>query len=782
MKRLNYRVLLKSHDTLKVSWAFFVLIFISNSAFPFSDIGKIYAENLEDYSPDIVYGGIECLFTTCLKEVVENPSNTLGQNGNHSTLYSSPGLLGIGGYDGFIEIGFDNIVPANTPSYIRVDGDGNLFQALLSGTLGDLLSGVLGTALGMQIIHVIAYDEEGNEVLNVDTNGGLTSGEMNVVMDENGDFYFRIVPQESYKSIKIINKSSALVSLETEFTLDVYHAFYFEAGCNYEPEFVSYDGEGISLDALGLGGGTVSAPQNAIDKDEATSSSLSTGLAGVAGSMSQFFYFSNISDQSDEVMVTISGDPALLNLELFSNLSFIAYDGDTEVYNEDLGAMADELLGLLKLDILGLLMDGDEVTFPISPGLPFDRFEIKVNSLLDVDVFEALNIHEVEKTIGMPSFGASVSGNEYAICEGGDLTIAPASYSGSGLKWYDENGNEIGTAESLDLNAVSSDEIYYVTSSDNCGGESLESAPVAVIVDAMKVPQVEDYQALPSAAEYGEGEKVVLEPFLELDADIENPEFYWSFNSNGVPEISSEEVIDKGDHHVTYRVLPNGDLEIEGLVANEEIDDVFLILKNGDTGCKKSQAVEQVFKILPMSWGGFQAKEKDIGIQLNWSVHLDKALEKFMVQRSLSGDHWVTLGEVDCESDLLGERDFVFNDNSPAVGNNYYRVIAVNLEGTLEYSKVIRAKFEKSLDHQFSISPNPVYEQPKLYNNTGNQYNDLVIKAFDRNGNMVYQDELSELQAWSQKTLDDNPELQPGVYVYCLFFKGKNIFKTKVIW
>ncbi|UCS95461.1 hypothetical protein KZP23_10810 [Echinicola marina] len=779
MKGFKFSVL-KSHGTFKVSLAFFV--FISFNAFSRSSDGKIYAENLENYSPDIVYGGLECLFTSCVKEVVENPSNTLEDNGSFSTLYSSPGLLGLGGYNGFIEIGFDDIVPANTPTYIRVDGDQNLFQALLAGTLGDLLSDVLGAVLGMQIIQVIAYDESGNVVLDENSNGGLSSGEMKVVMDENGEFYFRIVPQSPYKSIRIANKSSALVSLETEFTLDVYHAFHFDPLCNYLPEFVSYDGDGISLDALGLGGGTVSAPQNSIDGDAATSSSLSTGLAGVAGSMSQLFYFSNISDQSDEVMVTISGDPTLLNLELFSNLSFIAYDGDTEVYNEDLGALADELLGLLKLDLLGLLMDGEQVTFPISPDLPFDRFEIKVNSLLDVDVFEALNIHEVERTIGMPSFEASASGNEYAICEGESLSISPSSYTGTGLKWYDEAGNYIGTGESLNLNSVNSDETYYVASSDNCDGTMMESARVAVKVDALKVPQLEDYQALPSVAEYGEGEKVVLEPFLELDADIENPEFYWSFSPDGDPEIVGEEIIDKGDHDVTYRVLPNGDMEIEGLVADEEIDEVYLILQNGETGCKSVQAVEQVFKILPLTWGSFLAKEKESGIELNWFVGLDRGVDKFIVQRSFTGVEWMILGEINYENSVLGEGSFDFDDDNPAVGNNYYRVIAVDIEGEMEYSKVIRAEFQQAFYHSFSISPNPVYEKPKLYNRTGNLYNDLILKAFDRNGIVVYHTAIDEVAPWSHITLDDNIKLQPGVYVYCLFMKGEIISRSKVIW
>src|SRR6478672_2542126 len=55
--------------------------------------------------------------------------------------------IGIGAYSGFVELEFPSTLPANTTSYVKIDTDDNLLPSLLGGSLGGLLSNVLGTVL-----------------------------------------------------------------------------------------------------------------------------------------------------------------------------------------------------------------------------------------------------------------------------------------------------------------------------------------------------------------------------------------------------------------------------------------------------------------------------------------------------------------------------------------------------------------------------------------------------------------------------------------------------------
>ncbi|MBD8487794.1 T9SS type A sorting domain-containing protein [Echinicola sp. CAU 1574] len=715
---------------------------------------------------------------------VENAENAVENINDFAKVKSYGGAaFGAGSYSGNIELEFDEFpdgetkVPAGTTVYIKIGGFDDIFSALLGGALGEALANLLGSVIFGNHFLEIDVKDGANTVMTKSTLTSSIDDEFRVLQGKDGSYYLAVTPLSDFNRIKITDKTAALLFGSTNFS-EIYYASYYEDDpCSYSPEFVSYGGEGINLDALSLGSGGVQNASNAIDDDLSTTSSISPGLLNALGSISQYFYFSDASDQSDEVLVTLSGDPSLINLELLSNVSFLAYEGDELVYEQDLGALSNELLGLIKLDLLGLLGDGEQVTFPVSPGHSFDRFEIKVSSLLDVDVGEALNIHEVERTIGMPSF--EVSGNEFTVCQGDDVILFPDSHNGSVLKWYDEVGNLMGEGESLTLENVSVDQTYYVSSTDECGGESYESARAAINLIAMETPEESDFSIVPSQAEYGEGEIVVLEPFLEYDADLENPEFYWTLSPFGEDKIEDEQTVDKGDHIVTYKSMPEGKLQIEGLWASDD-DPVYLFLYNEGTPCGAMHSSEAVFKVLPIAWGNFDASITNDGVELDWSIFMDKPLDEMIIHRSDQGLKWVDIGVVKSKLSKGESGNYKYVDFRPEQGANYYRIEAVYEDGKSEFSKTVRADFSGQPKLMFSISPNPIQNGARLMNLSGQRFSDLMIKIYDYNGILLSENKLGELLPYSSINLESAQKLRSGLYFYSIETE-KETLRIKVI-
>src|SRR5699024_5556378 len=123
---------------------------------------------------------------------------------SYATLKSGAGfLLGLGNqYEGYVEMSYPmgTTMSAGTTSYIRIDFDSNILDALLSGTLGDVASDLLGgLALGDHYFEVIVknntYDANG-KVTNSTTIASASSDQaatggmshMRIVQDKLGRY------------------------------------------------------------------------------------------------------------------------------------------------------------------------------------------------------------------------------------------------------------------------------------------------------------------------------------------------------------------------------------------------------------------------------------------------------------------------------------------------------------------------------------------------------------------------------------------------------------------
>ncbi|RZJ64473.1 MAG: gliding motility-associated C-terminal domain-containing protein, partial [Flavobacterium sp.] len=223
--------------------------------------------------------------TVSSSDDTDNASNAIDQNlGTRARVRASSGIaVGIGQYSGHIELQFDSTLPQNTTTYVKIGADANLFPALLGGSLGGLLSDVLGGVLvGNQEFTVQA--KNGNAVV-LQGNSQIASDfggqRLRVITNAAGEYFLMITPNQQYNRIRLTNRVGSLLGLGNTRRLDVFEAFYVTdmANCG-SPAFTSFSGSGISLDALQLGGVGVENPQFAIDANQNNFSTLSVGLLG----------------------------------------------------------------------------------------------------------------------------------------------------------------------------------------------------------------------------------------------------------------------------------------------------------------------------------------------------------------------------------------------------------------------------------------------------------------------------------------------------------------------
>lgn len=138
---------------------------------------------------------------------------------------------------------------------------------------------------------------------------------------------------------------------------------------------------------------------------------------------------------------------------------------------------------------------------------------------------------------------------------------------------------------------------------------------------------------------------------------------------------------------------------------------------------------------LPIELLFFHSKVVASTVQLNWATAMEDNFDFFTVERAGEDGNFQAVGEIKGKGFSTEEVDYNFTDTYPLAGLNLYRLKATDLDGSVEYHRIISAWVEKSRS-EVIVYPNPVVGNEKLFISTNSHNNQEVIIA-DLFGNML---------------------------------------------
>jgi carboxypeptidase T len=146
----------------------------------------------------------------------------------------------------------------------------------------------------------------------------------------------------------------------------------------------------------------------------------------------------------------------------------------------------------------------------------------------------------------------------------------------------------------------------------------------------------------------------------------------------------------------------------------------------------------------------------DKTVILDWNAVADAEHDHFEIERSTDQRNFVTIGRVNASD------PYYFTDRSPVVGNNYYRLKAVDIYGQVQYSRIVNIVYKGSrLD--LAIFPNPVSDQLSLRVNTESP--ELVgVQVADVAGRIVYKGKHA-VNSTSASIPVEVRGWKPGIYI-----------------
>lgn len=172
---------------------------------------------------------------------------------------------------------------------------------------------------------------------------------------------------------------------------------------------------------------------------------------------------------------------------------------------------------------------------------------------------------------------------------------------------------------------------------------------------------------------------------------------------------------------------------------------------------------------LPVTLTHFKAASERNTAILNWATAEEVNSDRFEILRSFDTKAWHTIGTVSSNGTSAVPHNYHFTDESPANGNNYYRLKMIDRDGSYEMSLIESLAFD--LKDEIVISPNPTIE--KIHIKMDNMAGIEKVELRNNAGLLLYNA--------SDASAIDVQRLPAGLYVLSITRTGGRVTSHKVL-
>ena len=141
--------------------------------------------------------------------------------------------------------------------------------------------------------------------------------------------------------------------------------------------------------------------------------------------------------------------------------------------------------------------------------------------------------------------------------------------------------------------------------------------------------------------------------------------------------------------------------------------------------------------VLPVELISFNAIAQNNSALITWETVWEKNNAYFEVEKSIDGKNFFVIGKIEGKRASNEKNQYQFTDHEPYKGINYYRLRQVDLDGKVNYTKIIPLLFEEGV-RAFELYPNPTSDLDIFISMTARTGDSLIIKVIDALGRNVF--------------------------------------------
>lgn len=175
---------------------------------------------------------------------------------------------------------------------------------------------------------------------------------------------------------------------------------------------------------------------------------------------------------------------------------------------------------------------------------------------------------------------------------------------------------------------------------------------------------------------------------------------------------------------------------------------------------------------LPIKIKSFTAQaQSDNSVLLRWISVTEVNSSKFVIQKSLDGRNFSDVGELKAAGNSNATINYSFNDRQLLNGSAYYRLKLVDLDGTVDYTKIVYINNGDVMFTNLSVFPNPFRSEVQLKGVTTSDVNRKNIKVYNIMGSEV------NYRVVGGNSIVIDPTIPKGVYILRVKGQAYKLFK-----
>ncbi|MEO6721573.1 MAG: T9SS type A sorting domain-containing protein [Ferruginibacter sp.] len=167
---------------------------------------------------------------------------------------------------------------------------------------------------------------------------------------------------------------------------------------------------------------------------------------------------------------------------------------------------------------------------------------------------------------------------------------------------------------------------------------------------------------------------------------------------------------------------------------------------------------------LPVTFTNIKGYQVNNKISIEWKVETEINIARYEVERSLTGSDFSKVNTIYVTGINNASNSYTSLDESPATGNNFYRIKSIDKDGSKKYSLIVKVVTGKTGTGSITIYPNPIKGSIINLQFTNQLTGIYQVRLINNNGQMVYSNRLSINSSNISQSLNTNKELRSGIY------------------